>query len=253
MFQGPKLGEILVSAGVVDELQLMSALGEQRRWGGRLGTTLLRMGLLEERQLVAALAAQLKLPVAHLAGKKIRSDVLALVPADQAIAHLCMPLFVKEERRGKTLYLGMEDPCDLEIQDAVAFQTGFRVRPVVVPPSELVTALERAYGVRVRLDEGSGGKPTPIELGDPPAYVGQGPDTPIEGLESEPPPSQDASRTPSQTSSQPSTAASAPGPASTREILRALTQLLIETRVVDREQLHARVRLLQEAEGSDLL
>ena len=69
MSEKPRVGEILVRAGVIDELQLSSALGEQSRWGRRLGVTLIKMGMVEEGHLVRALAKQLDLPVASLAGK----------------------------------------------------------------------------------------------------------------------------------------------------------------------------------------
>ena len=35
----PRIGEILVFAGVIEEMQLISALGAQSRWGKRLGVT----------------------------------------------------------------------------------------------------------------------------------------------------------------------------------------------------------------------
>ena len=58
----PRVGEILVSAGIIDEMQLTTALGEQSRWGTRLGVTLIKMGMVEEGHLIRALAKQLDLP-----------------------------------------------------------------------------------------------------------------------------------------------------------------------------------------------
>ena len=49
MSDRPRLGEILVSAGIIDEMQLTSALGEQSRWGRRLGVTLIKLGDHERR------------------------------------------------------------------------------------------------------------------------------------------------------------------------------------------------------------
>lgn len=59
-----KLGEIVLRAGVIDQLQLDSALGEQRKWGGRLGIFLVKLGYVTEEDLVNAVASQLNLPVA---------------------------------------------------------------------------------------------------------------------------------------------------------------------------------------------
>ena len=41
----PRLGDILVQAGLIDELQLHTALAEQQRWGNRLGVALVKLGV----------------------------------------------------------------------------------------------------------------------------------------------------------------------------------------------------------------
>lgn len=145
MSKKPKVGEILVQAGVIDEMQLASALGEQARWGRRLGVTLIKMGMVEEGHLIRALAKQLDLPVASLAGKRIADDVIALVPARVASKHGVMPLFVKREGRNDQLFLGMEDPSNLEVLDDLTFRTGMEVYPVMVGPTELAAAIDRYY------------------------------------------------------------------------------------------------------------
>ncbi len=141
----PKIGEILVDAGLIDKPQLRIALGEQQRWGGRLGSTLVKLGFVEERDLVRALASQLALPIAKLEGKKIKDSVLAVVPADFAETNMCLPLFLKEDDGTRTLFLGMEDPCDLRTLDDLSFRTGMIVKPVMVGPSELAEAIDRFY------------------------------------------------------------------------------------------------------------
>ncbi len=140
-----RIGEILVAAGVIDEMQLAAALGEQARWGKRLGVTLIKMGMVEEAQLVRGLAMQLDLPVASLAGKRIAPEVIALVPARLATEHGVIPLFTRGEGRGAQLYLGMDDPSNLEVLDDLSFRTGLEIRPVMVGPSEIGEAIDRYY------------------------------------------------------------------------------------------------------------
>jgi len=144
--QRPKVGEILVRAGVIDKGQLRAALGEQARWGRPLGATLVKLGFVEEKELVRALASQLGLPMAILDGKRIPPDVLALVPRDVAEREMVIPLFVKQEGARRLLYLGVEDPGNLAAFDDLAFRTGMEVRPVMVGPSELFEAIDRCYG-----------------------------------------------------------------------------------------------------------
>jgi hypothetical protein len=145
MSEKPKVGEILVQAGVIDEMQLSAALGEQARWGRRLGVTLIKMGMVEEGHLIRALAKQLDLPVTSLAGKRIAADVVALVPARVASEHGVMPLFVKHEGRNDQLFLGMEDPSNLAVLDDLTFRTGMEVYPVMIGPTELGAAIDRYY------------------------------------------------------------------------------------------------------------
>ena len=61
-----KLGELLIEAGVIDDLSLRSALADQRRWGRPLGRTLVEMRLVDEPVLVDVLAKQLNVDAIDL-------------------------------------------------------------------------------------------------------------------------------------------------------------------------------------------
>lgn len=159
----PRVGEILLAAGIIDQMQLDAALGEQSRWGRRLGVTLIKMGFVEEGHLIRALAKQLGLPVASLAGKKIPADVIALVPSRVASEHGVIPLFTKQEGRTGQLYLGMEDPSNLAVLDDLSFRTGMEIHPVMVGPSELGEAIDRYYHGR---GKGSAPRADPFHQAD---------------------------------------------------------------------------------------
>lgn len=146
MHNFPKVGELLLSAGVIDELQLKSALAEQDRWGQRLGVTLIKMGMVEENHLIGALAQQLGLPATSLVGRRIAPEVIALVPGRIATAHQVVPLFVTRNAATAKLFLGMEDPSKLEVLDDLCFRTGLEIQPVMMGPTELSEALSRYYG-----------------------------------------------------------------------------------------------------------
>lgn len=247
-----KLGEILVQSGVIDDFQLRSALGEQKRWGRRLGMTLIKMGFLEEAELVRALAAQLELPVARLGGKRIHREILELVPVELAEKHMCLPLFAKDEGGTKTLYLGVEDPCNLAALDDLAFRTGMRVKPVLVGPSELCEAIDTFYRGTGALDDAS--VPAPAAGGR--TAKGPGDTAPLV----EPPPARSPAATTASSAAQeaplsatapavaPPAAAQAPADDDrSRLVLRAIAQLLIEKGVLGRAELLERVRALEDA------
>jgi type IV pilus assembly protein PilB len=255
MARRPSIGEILVRAGVIDEYQLRSALGEQKRWGRRLGATLLKMGFVEEQDLVRGLAEQLGLPVAQLEGKRIHQSVLDLVPGDFAQKHLCLPLFVKRESGGDTLFVGMEDPGNLEVFDDLCFRTGMKVKPVMVAPSELCEAIDRCYrGVGTGPFEQLEIVPHETTSPEPPADLDADEATLELGEEEdfafvdEMPGAETAARPPAPES--PTAGSESKAEASNRMILRALTQILIEKDLVGRDEFYARVRQIQDAEES---
>lgn len=140
-----KVGELLVHAGVIDEMQLRAALGEQARWGRRLGVTLIKLGMVEENHLIRALAQQLGLPATSLSGRRIAKEVIALVPARVATQHSVIPLFIKRVGNSGKLFLGMEDPSKLEVLDDICFRTGLEIQPVMMGPTEIGQAIDRYY------------------------------------------------------------------------------------------------------------
>lgn len=140
-----RIGEILIRAGILDKDQLRTALGEQDRFGDRLGFALIKLGMVDEGDLVQALASQLDLPIVTLEGKRIPEEVLSLVPSGLAAKHLCLPLFIKEVGGIEMLFLGMDDPVNLEILDDLSFHTGMQIKPVMVAPTELRQGIDRFY------------------------------------------------------------------------------------------------------------
>jgi hypothetical protein len=141
----PRLGQLLLRAGALDQKSLDRGLAEQARSARPLGMTLVALGLLSEQRLVDTLAHQLGLPVAHIASWPLDPEVLELLPAELAEKHRCLPLALKQEGAEQSLYLAMLDPSDLEAVEAVRAATGREVRIVLAAPSELDAALARCY------------------------------------------------------------------------------------------------------------
>jgi hypothetical protein len=175
-----RMGEILLRAGAIDKFQLEAALGEQARWGRPIGATLIKLGFIDEHDLVRAVATQLNLSVARLDGKQISPEMIAIVPPSVARTRMILPLFVKEAGIRRTLFVGVEDPADLEAFDDLAFRTGMDVKPVMVCPSELHAAIDQyydpgeddeAWALRFKKDE------------EPESDVSQGPDVSVQAVE----------------------------------------------------------------------
>ena len=141
----PRLGQLLVRAGVLDPGSLAKGLAEHDRTGRPLGMTLVELGFVSEQTLVSTLAHQLGLPVARIAAWPMTPELRELFPAELAEKHRCFPLAVKDEGSRRSLYLAMADPSDVEGLEAVHAATDREIRIVLVAPSELDAALARYY------------------------------------------------------------------------------------------------------------
>jgi len=62
----PKLGDLLLSHGLLDATRLEAALADQRAFGGKLGRTLVDLGYITDEQLMLTLADQLGLTTVDL-------------------------------------------------------------------------------------------------------------------------------------------------------------------------------------------
>jgi hypothetical protein len=137
-----KIGDLLVKAGVITELQLKAALAEQQQWGGKLGDILVRMDFLTEEVLVRALSKQTGIPRADLSGEADRT-ALALVPAESAEEFGMVPLAVNEE--GRVLVVAMSDPLNIHVTDHLRSLTGCRVDALLAGPGAIRHAISRWY------------------------------------------------------------------------------------------------------------
>ena len=138
-----KLGELLVSGGLVSEEQLREALKTQAEVRKKLGTVLLDLGYITERQLVEALEFQLGFSSVSLYDVRIDPDILELVPESLARKHGVIPL----RRNGDKIVVAMEDPLDYEAIEEIRLAAGANIQPVIASHSEIEQAINRHYGL----------------------------------------------------------------------------------------------------------
>ncbi|MCY1074622.1 general secretion pathway protein GspE [Archangium lansingense] len=137
-----RIGEILVKARVIDEMQLRSALAQHDQWGGRLSRIISDMGIAKEDTLTEAIAQGLGMQRVQLGTAK---DVGALAKLDVGVAEQKGIFPVSLRDNGKTLVLAMADPTDLQTIDQVAARSRTRVVPVVAGDREIQNAILRHY------------------------------------------------------------------------------------------------------------
>jgi type IV pilus assembly protein PilB len=138
-----RLGEILMDAGLLSDVQLKAALQEQLKWGGKLGRTLVELGFVDEDSMAHALSRQLNLPVVDLDSLRLPANIVQLLRIDVAERYGVFPLGGNPAQ--KVLHVASSDPTNLEALQELAFQTGMRVQQSVSSASGIDRAIRRCY------------------------------------------------------------------------------------------------------------
>lgn len=137
-----KLGEMLLEAGLIDHIQLNSALSHQRDWGGRVGAILVRKGFVTEKAMTAVIEKQMGMRCMPLEEfTKPSNDLLTLVKQETARKFCIFPV----DFDGKTLVVATADPTDLKTLDDLGFQLNVRVKPVLALESDIFVAIDYFY------------------------------------------------------------------------------------------------------------
>ncbi len=152
-----KLGDLLVEAGLIDEMQLRAALAHQKQWGGRFGSILISMGFITEEKLLKFLSAHLQLPAVDFRKVKVQEDVLKLLPVDVAKKHHVLPIAIWQEGSKKYLLLAMSDPTNLSAIDEIQFITNLHVKPAIATDTAIGEGI-RFYYEGIGLPPGEEGR-----------------------------------------------------------------------------------------------
>jgi type IV pilus assembly protein PilB len=147
--QMQRLGDLLLSANLIDEIQLRVALQEQSDTGERLGSCLVHLGFIDEAVLAAFLSRQADLPCVNIQGLHIPDKILSAIPKELAFEKAIIPV----RRSGDVLYLAMADPFDEVAKQKAAQVTGLTIVPMIAPEFRLKKSLERFYEGRKEVEE----------------------------------------------------------------------------------------------------
>jgi len=137
-----KLGDILISHGVIDAEKLIAALSDQRAFGGKLGRTLIDLGYVTEAELVRALSEQLGLDTVDLDQTGVQEDALRCLPVDACERYGVFPVKVDEEEH--VLWVATAEPDRQTLQE-VARISGYTLEPVLAPMSSIDRAVREYY------------------------------------------------------------------------------------------------------------
>ena len=136
-----RLGEVLVSRGLISDAQLKQALDAQKATGRKLGRALTDLKLVSEDQIGRVVAEQMGMEFVDLSNRDLDPAVVKLLPEARARRFRAMVL----SRRDGGLEVGLVDPSDMVAFDSLAGWLGTTLHPAVVAEEALLAAIDRIY------------------------------------------------------------------------------------------------------------
>lgn len=148
-----RLGELLVAKGILSLEQLNEALDIQRLTREKLGSILVNKGWVTEQDITAAHSRQIDMTFVHVENELIFEDGIALIPREQALALMVLPLVPDEEDshlQDPPIRAAVANPWNTPAIDLVQARTKRRVKAVLAESTALRRAIELSYQTSTR-------------------------------------------------------------------------------------------------------
>lgn len=154
--QGPKLriGELLVSRGLLTEAQLDRCIKEQKESKERLGEIVIKLGYASEGSVYSCLADKLGYEYRGFAGHDIDLSLAGLIPRKFAERHMVVPL--SNNPATKVLEVAMAEPGDLKVKDMlddIASGHHTKLKTVFSSPDNIRTGIAYVYNALGLVEE----------------------------------------------------------------------------------------------------
>lgn len=135
------MGDLLKEAGLIDDFQLEAALSHQRNWGGKLGAIIVELEFAREEDIARVISEKMGVPYINLFDPELPPDIFKVLKADMAKKFGVVPV----RKEANTLVLAMSDPMDIETMDNIRFITGLSIKPVLAMAAEIKDAIRKYY------------------------------------------------------------------------------------------------------------
>ena len=144
------LGDMLIAANLIDEVQMQIALAEQRQTGKRFGSTLVELKFIDENVLAAFLSKQIDIPCISLLHIDIPKKLIRKMNRQLALETKAVPVRIDEKNR---IEVAMADPTDTEMIERLEEAMGMEVSPLIAPESSIATIIEKIYPEEISADD----------------------------------------------------------------------------------------------------
>ncbi len=144
--RAPRLGDMLLQAGLIDKAQLTAALAAQGERRKRLGEILREDNVLDEVALGAVLSVQLDVPLVDLREEQSDDAALAMLPESDARRLWVLPLTPPGPELGP-LVVAADDPSNQSLIEELEALTERPVEAHLALRSEILDGINRRYRV----------------------------------------------------------------------------------------------------------
>ena len=146
-----RIGDLLLSQGMITQQQLDTALSEQKVRKTKLGETLIALGYVSQKDFADVLSRQLGVESVDLRKEGLQDAAIRLVPEDIMKKYELVP-FAIDENNSNILKIAMSDPMYLPAIDDVSLITGMEVVPYFAPTAQIAMQIDRMFGKKQAME-----------------------------------------------------------------------------------------------------
>ena len=146
-----RIGDLLLSQGMITQQQLDTTLSEQKIRKTKLGETLIALGYVSQKDFSDVLSRQLGVESVDLRKEGLQDAAIRLVPEDIMKKYELVP-FAIDENNSNILKIAMSDPMYLPAIDDVSLITGMEVVPYFAPTAQIAMQIDRMFGKKQAME-----------------------------------------------------------------------------------------------------
>ncbi|MEK7657260.1 MAG: ATPase, T2SS/T4P/T4SS family [Elusimicrobiota bacterium] len=138
-----RLGELMVSLGMLTYEQLHECMDLQKKEGLQLSELVISKGYVTPEKLIEFVAQQCGFKFMRLNDRgAVKKDILQRIPEKIIRQKMILPLSFEDE----AITIAMSDPFNVMAVDEIKITTGLKVNVVITPESDLREAIDKAFG-----------------------------------------------------------------------------------------------------------
>ena len=140
-----RLGDVLMSRGLINQNQLNMALKEQKGKGRMLGEMLVELGYVTQEKINDILCEMLNIEFIDLQVEEPEENVRDLIPEEVMRKYTLVPMRYDKNNAG-VIQVAMADPMNILAMDDINIITGKQVAPYLANASDIRAYFDRVFG-----------------------------------------------------------------------------------------------------------